>query len=366
MTTGDDPRHPDGHRRGAAHHPPGPHRGLRRVRRERAGVRQLGLAGAVGEDRPVPVAGPLGPGAAGDVDRRRARAALVRRRRRPARAGLDGAAGVAGLLPSGCALAGLAPGVAAADGGAVPDGARLGHLGRRDERRGRRGRAPAGPDDHAAVPRRLSAGTVPARWSAPAWSRPASRPAWHLAVAACVVRCSALRRLPGVPAAVLAATASRRPSGAARWRPGASRARCVVGLLVLAFAFAEGSANDWLAVAVVDGYGVSHAAGVLVFARVRGRDDGRPAGRHRAARPVRPGAGAAGDRGGRGRRPAAGRARRLGRHGRAGRRRAVGARRVDGLPGRHERGADDPAHAAAAGQRRVARSATPRSSPGRR
>ena len=40
----------------------------------------------------------------------------------------------------------------------------------------------------------------------------------------------------------------------------------VVGLMVLAFAFAEGSANDWLAVAVVEGYGVSHATGVLVFA----------------------------------------------------------------------------------------------------
>ena len=40
----------------------------------------------------------------------------------------------------------------------------------------------------------------------------------------------------------------------------------VVGLMVLAFALAEGSANDWLAVAVVEGYGVPHATGVLVFA----------------------------------------------------------------------------------------------------
>lgn len=40
----------------------------------------------------------------------------------------------------------------------------------------------------------------------------------------------------------------------------------MVGLLVLAFAFTEGSANDWLATAVNEGYGASHATGVLVFA----------------------------------------------------------------------------------------------------
>jgi fucose permease len=38
-----------------------------------------------------------------------------------------------------------------------------------------------------------------------------------------------------------------------------------IGFLVLAFAFTEGSANDWLAVAVVDGYDVRNATGVLTF-----------------------------------------------------------------------------------------------------
>ncbi|HET8615130.1 MAG TPA: MFS transporter [Actinomycetales bacterium] len=38
-----------------------------------------------------------------------------------------------------------------------------------------------------------------------------------------------------------------------------------IGFLVLAFAFTEGSANDWLAVAVVDGYHVANATGVLTF-----------------------------------------------------------------------------------------------------
>ena len=38
-----------------------------------------------------------------------------------------------------------------------------------------------------------------------------------------------------------------------------------IGLIVLGMAFAEGSANDWLALAMVDGYHVSNAGGALVF-----------------------------------------------------------------------------------------------------
>jgi predicted MFS family arabinose efflux permease len=39
----------------------------------------------------------------------------------------------------------------------------------------------------------------------------------------------------------------------------------LIGLLVLAFAFTEGVANDWLAVALVDGYGVADAVGAIGF-----------------------------------------------------------------------------------------------------
>jgi len=39
----------------------------------------------------------------------------------------------------------------------------------------------------------------------------------------------------------------------------------LIGVLVLGAAFAEGSANDWLAIAMVDGHGVSNATGALVF-----------------------------------------------------------------------------------------------------
>ena len=39
----------------------------------------------------------------------------------------------------------------------------------------------------------------------------------------------------------------------------------LIGLIVLGMAFAEGSANDWLALAMVDGHGVDNATGALVL-----------------------------------------------------------------------------------------------------
>ncbi|MHB1172966.1 MAG: MFS transporter [Lacisediminihabitans sp.] len=39
----------------------------------------------------------------------------------------------------------------------------------------------------------------------------------------------------------------------------------LIGLIVLGTAFAEGSANDWLALAMVDGHGVNNATGAIVF-----------------------------------------------------------------------------------------------------
>ena len=39
----------------------------------------------------------------------------------------------------------------------------------------------------------------------------------------------------------------------------------LVGVMVLAFAFTEGTANDWLAIAMVDGHGTSDAVGALGF-----------------------------------------------------------------------------------------------------
>lgn len=39
----------------------------------------------------------------------------------------------------------------------------------------------------------------------------------------------------------------------------------LIGLIVLGMAFAEGSANDWLALAMVDGHGVDNATGAIVL-----------------------------------------------------------------------------------------------------
>ncbi len=46
------------------------------------------------------------------------------------------------------------------------------------------------------------------------------------------------------------------------WR---DRRTILIGVLVLAAAFAEGSANDWIAIASVDGHAVSNATGALIF-----------------------------------------------------------------------------------------------------
>jgi predicted MFS family arabinose efflux permease len=44
------------------------------------------------------------------------------------------------------------------------------------------------------------------------------------------------------------------------------RRTLLIGVFVLAFAFAEGAGNDWISVAVIDGYGTSAAIGTLAFA----------------------------------------------------------------------------------------------------
>ncbi|MFY1634076.1 MFS transporter [Solwaraspora sp. WMMB335] len=64
-----------------------------------------------------------------------------------------------------------------------------------------------------------------------------------------------------VPAREPGTSASR--SGVLRaWREPRT---LLIGLLVLAFAFTEGVANDWITLAVVDGYGVGDALGAVAF-----------------------------------------------------------------------------------------------------
>ncbi|MFI7490011.1 MFS transporter [Micromonospora echinaurantiaca] len=88
----------------------------------------------------------------------------------------------------------------------------------------------------------------------------------HLAALAAVVLVgtvlAARSFLPVTESAAAPAPASRRRDLLAAWREPRT---LLVGLLVLVMAFAEGSANDWLAVAFVDGHGLSEAAGAAVF-----------------------------------------------------------------------------------------------------
>ncbi|HYP44064.1 MAG TPA: MFS transporter [Propionibacteriaceae bacterium] len=69
------------------------------------------------------------------------------------------------------------------------------------------------------------------------------------------------------PADAASTSMSEGPTGAARtlaaWR---ERRTLLVGLIVLAFAFAEGTGNDWIGIALIDGYSLPPAIGTLGFA----------------------------------------------------------------------------------------------------
>lgn len=87
-------------------------------------------------------------------------------------------------------------------------------------------------------------------------------PGWHLAGVALVATGLVLARSSSyLP--VVAEPAGQRRSAARAW---SEPRTLVIGLMVLALAMTEGTANDWLAVALVDGYGASHAVGVAGFA----------------------------------------------------------------------------------------------------
>jgi len=96
---------------------------------------------------------------------------------------------------------------------------------------------------------------------------------WHLslvaalalAAAAIAVRFVPLRPTLGDPAdhaVVRPNWAERMRSSLAVWR---DPSILMIGVIVLGMTFAEGSASDWLALAVVDGHGQSDATGALVF-----------------------------------------------------------------------------------------------------
>jgi MFS family permease len=66
-----------------------------------------------------------------------------------------------------------------------------------------------------------------------------------------------------------ATAAENEPVAAVTWRERlamwADRRTLLIGLIVLGMAFAEGSANDWLALATVDGHHVANSTGAVIY-----------------------------------------------------------------------------------------------------
>lgn len=92
---------------------------------------------------------------------------------------------------------------------------------------------------------------------------------WHLAAVTALAVAISLFALPAVPAGtgrdVVDASAKEHDAGSrpAVWRDGKL---VLIGGIVLAMALAEGSANDWLPLLMVDGHGMDATLGSLVYA----------------------------------------------------------------------------------------------------
>ncbi|MFF1925688.1 MFS transporter [Streptomyces sp. NPDC058221] len=90
---------------------------------------------------------------------------------------------------------------------------------------------------------------------------------WHLTVVAVLITAAAVRAVLAIPHGTGKETAGTGGPGGWRgqfavWR---DRRLVLIGVIVLAMAFAEGAANDWLPLLMVDGYEVSATAGSLTF-----------------------------------------------------------------------------------------------------
>ncbi|GAA2993646.1 MFS transporter [Streptomyces fulvorobeus] len=92
---------------------------------------------------------------------------------------------------------------------------------------------------------------------------------WHLTAVAALIAAGAVRAVLSIPHGTGKEAASDNSSrqGGLRgqlrvWR---DRRLILIGVIVLAMAFAEGAANDWLPLLMVDGYHVSATAGSVTF-----------------------------------------------------------------------------------------------------
>lgn len=93
-----------------------------------------------------------------------------------------------------------------------------------------------------------------------------SLPSQNLGIAGLLVLMAfLLRRITGGADARDTGDVTRAPGGvlSASWR---ERRTLLIGICVLGFAFAEGTANEWIAYVLVDGYGAAEHTGALAFA----------------------------------------------------------------------------------------------------
>ncbi|KUL64331.1 MFS transporter [Streptomyces sp. NRRL S-1521] len=93
---------------------------------------------------------------------------------------------------------------------------------------------------------------------------------WHLTAVAALIAAVAVRAVLSLPHGTGKKTAAdddspRRSGGQGHLRVWRDRRLLLIGVIVLAMAFAEGAANDWLPLLMVDGYHVSATAGSLTF-----------------------------------------------------------------------------------------------------
>ncbi|MFB6664330.1 MFS transporter [Streptomyces parvus] len=108
---------------------------------------------------------------------------------------------------------------------------------------------------------------------------------WHLAAVALAVAAAGVWTVRAVPAGTGREERGAERAGGGGWRAQVAvwrdRRLVLIGLIVLAMAFAEGSANDWLPLLMVDGHGTGATAGSLTFmlfavAMTTGRFTGGP------------------------------------------------------------------------------------------
>lgn len=109
----------------------------------------------------------------------------------------------------------------------------------------------------------FSLGTVLGAVSGAAVARVGVPPLLHLGAASVVAAGLACWAVRAFLLPVAEDEATDRRSVFAAWREPRT---LLIGVMVLALAFTEGTANDWLAVALVDGYGVANWVGVTGFA----------------------------------------------------------------------------------------------------